>query len=115
MDVKEAVQTARKYLVDIFADDNIKDVGLEEIDFDDGTNVWKVTIGFSRPWDHPREREREHVATKLPWAGMFHNHGRLHDRGRPLHCPRRSYKIVRVDNNRGCVLSVQDLELSASR
>ena len=27
-------------------------VGLEEIDFDDSSKNWSVTVGFSRPWDY---------------------------------------------------------------
>lgn len=33
MDVKEAAQTARKYVTDVFADDEIGNVGLEEVEF----------------------------------------------------------------------------------
>ena len=33
MDVKEAAQTARKYVTDVFADDEISNVGLEEVEF----------------------------------------------------------------------------------
>ena len=50
MEVKEAVQTAKKYINEIFDNENIQWVGLEEIVFDDGVGVWRVTIGFSRAW-----------------------------------------------------------------
>lgn len=51
MDVKEAVRMARKYTAELFADDGIENLGLEEVVFDDEEKAWKVTIGFSRPWD----------------------------------------------------------------
>ncbi len=50
MDVKEAVRTAKDYLTDLYADEGIVNVGLEEVRYDDD-DKWYVTIGFSRPWD----------------------------------------------------------------
>ena len=51
MDVKEAVRTAKAYLVDLFEDEQITNVGLEEVLFDEESAVWRITIGFSRSWD----------------------------------------------------------------
>ena len=51
MEVKEAVLTAKRYVADVFADEVVTDVGLEEVEFDEESDVWVVTIGFSRPWD----------------------------------------------------------------
>ena len=34
MDVKEAVQVAKNYIIDLFGEEGIVDVGLEEVDFD---------------------------------------------------------------------------------
>ena len=51
MDVKEAVRMAKEYLVELFAEESISDVGLEEVKFEDPSNKWNITIGFSRPWD----------------------------------------------------------------
>ena len=47
MDVKEAVRTAKKYVIDLFSDEDIRDVVLEEIVSGGGT--WKVTLSFIRP------------------------------------------------------------------
>ena len=49
MDVKEAVRTAKEYVIDLFSDENIQDVFLEEI-VSKG-NAWKVTLSFIRPQD----------------------------------------------------------------
>ena len=46
MDVKEAVQTAKRYVVDILADENIRNIATEEV-VPLGDN-WKVTISFFR-------------------------------------------------------------------
>ncbi len=51
MDVKEAVGTAKKYVDDLFANESIANVGLEEVAFDDTKHAWKVTVGFSRTWN----------------------------------------------------------------
>ena len=51
MDVKEAVRTAKEYLSDLYEGEQIMNVGLEEVVFEDRLNSWRVTIGFSRPWD----------------------------------------------------------------
>ena len=50
MDVKEAVRTAKDYLADLYIDEEIVNVGLEEVRYDYDTDKWHVTIGFSRPW-----------------------------------------------------------------
>ena len=52
MDVKEAVRRAKNYLDDLYQAEEIANVGLEEVVFEDMSNTWKVTIGFSRPWDY---------------------------------------------------------------
>ncbi len=55
MDVKQAVEMAKNHIKDLFENEGISNLGLEEVDFDDQTSVWYVTIGFSRPWDKPDE------------------------------------------------------------
>ncbi len=49
MDVKEAVRTAKEYLGELFAEESISDVGLEEVKFEDPSNKWNITIGFPGP------------------------------------------------------------------
>lgn len=49
MDVKQAVEMAKNHIKDLFENEGISNLGLEEVDFDDQTSVWYVTIGFSRP------------------------------------------------------------------
>ena len=46
MDVKEAVATAKKYVTEVFEGEDLADMGLEEVVFDDEADIWKVTIGF---------------------------------------------------------------------
>jgi hypothetical protein len=53
MDVKDAVFAAKDYVIKVFADEGIRDVGLEAVEFDEARNEWRVTIGFSRAWENP--------------------------------------------------------------
>lgn len=54
MDVKQAVDHAKDQINALFGGEGIKNVGLEEVMFDEKQAVWRVTIGFSRPWDEPK-------------------------------------------------------------
>jgi len=85
MDVKEAVKLAKQYVTEIFAQEEIEDIGLEEVEFDDVNNSWSVTISFSRPWDQP----------KNPIASLASQYAR------------RSYKVVLISNIDGKVISVK--------
>jgi len=51
MNVKEAVAKAKEYISELFQSEQIENLGLEEVEFDDKENAWFVTIGFSRPWE----------------------------------------------------------------
>jgi hypothetical protein len=51
IDAKAAVRVAKAYVAEMFADESPADVGLEEIYFDTEQAQWRVTIGFTRPWD----------------------------------------------------------------
>ena len=86
MDVKEAAKLAKEYVADLFADEEIANVGLEEIQLGSDGRFWKVTVGFSRPWD------RSGLAT------MTYGQKAL----------RRSYKVLQIDKSTGNVESVKD-------
>ena len=67
-------------------------VGLEEVVFDDESDQWLITIGFSRPWDRPKTQS----------AAL---------REDPL---KRSYKVVRINDADGSVISLKDRILTAA-
>uniref|UniRef100_UPI004056B7CA hypothetical protein n=1 Tax=Candidatus Electronema sp. TaxID=2698783 RepID=UPI004056B7CA len=89
MDVKEAVKLAKQYVLDLFAEEKINDLGLEEVEFYAGE--WLITLGFSRPWD-----EKHNAFTALSMGPVS------------LH---RSYKIVHIDDKAGQVKSVKHREV----
>ena len=97
MDVKEAVRTARKYIANLFADEGVEYVGLEEVEFDDSASVWNVTIGFYRSWDLPKPKPL------LPGLEVQES---------PPPLKRRSYKIVRIHDRDGQVISVMNRALA---
>jgi hypothetical protein len=54
MDVKEAVRAAKEWILDVMSDEHPTNLGLEEVEFDDTQGLWKITLGFSRPWNSNR-------------------------------------------------------------
>ena len=93
MDVKEAVQKAKAHVFDLFKDEGIEYMGLEEVEFDDEEQHWNITIGFSRPWDQPKS-----MAAALGQE--------------PL---KRSFKVVRINDASGEILSIKDRTLAIAR
>ena len=92
MDVKEAVRTAKEYLTDLFEAEQLMNVGLEEVECESMTNSWKITVGFSRPWN-----QHGPLVTALVERN-----------------PARSYKVLRINDDSGLVESLKDRLLKAS-
>ena len=86
MDVKDAVRAARDFVALMYHDEEITDIGLEEVEFDECSEHWRVTIGFSRPWDKTKS---------VPI--------RIADVQRP-----RFYKVVRISDSDGEIISLKD-------
>jgi hypothetical protein len=57
MNTLEAVAAAKTYLKEVFEEEHISDVSLEEIEY--YGDRWVITMGFSRPWNTPRTRTQE--------------------------------------------------------
>ncbi len=86
MDVKEAVKSAKSYVNDIFHEEGLLNLGLEEIEFDEHERAWNVTLGFSRRWNNPFNTIEQLTGT--------------------TNAPR-TYRIVKVRDDDGRVLSVK--------
>lgn len=89
MDVKEAVSVAKQYVHDLFGEEKIVNLGLEEVIFDEKAKSWLITVGFSRPWDAPST-----------FGGIL-----------PQGDPKRSYKVVKIADADQRVLSVKERTL----
>ena len=97
MNVQEAVRLAKNYVTDVFVEEKITNVGLEEVEFNDMENCWEITIGFSRPWDYQTRSPFEQA------TDPFHTQRR----------PRtRSFKVVNIDADNATVLSVKNREVT---
>jgi hypothetical protein len=88
MDVVEAVSTAKKHILNLFEDEKISHLGLEEAFFDENQNVWHITLGFSRPWDNPQSALQ---ALTQASTGL-----------------KRSYKVIEISEKDNKVLSVKN-------
>ena len=87
MDVKEVVRLSKQYVSDLFRDENVTNLGLEEIEYDDAGGTWYVTLGFSRPWD--KDITGLSALTRV------------------MKQPSRAYLVVKIRNTNGEVLSVK--------
>ena len=87
MDVKEAARVAKQHIAELFKEEGAKNIGLEEVEFDP-TGIWKVTVGFSRPWNGQSES---------PFAF-------------PPTTRAREMKVVTLDDADGSILSVRNRE-----
>ena len=91
--VKEAVSLAKRYVQEVFSDENIDNISLEEVEFDEKSQSWSITVGFSRPW----EGAPGTVAAQLAATGMMPR--------------RRDYKVVRLSDPDKKMISVKNREL----
>lgn len=89
MKVQEAVARAKEYVREVYADEKIRFVGLEEVELNG--SEWRITIGFSRPWDSPRKDVLAEVMKRHP----------------PRPPEPRTYKLVIVRDSDGAVLAVR--------
>ncbi len=88
MNVKEVVSIAVNHIQELYELEEISNFGLEEIEFDQHIGEWLVTVGFSRPWDNPRNSED--IATETA-------------------TPKRTFKIIQI-NESGEVVSIKNRE-----
>ncbi len=93
MDVKHAARLAKEHIGELFEDEHIINVGLEEVSYDAESTSWKITIGFDRVW----ERNDAHAPS------IF----------RPA--PQRAYKMVTMVDGTGEVTSMSDRVVDLSR
>ena len=102
MDVKESARAAKRYVADIFSDEEIRDVRLEEIELDDA-GIWHITVSFLRPAEAPDQPERPVTQQLVLGIGLPR-----------LPALQRSYKIVDIDDGSGRVRAVKHRVLAAA-
>ncbi len=87
----EAVQAAKSIITELYRDERIGQIGLEELRFDPDSDEWRVTIGYA----HPAAKD-----TILP------------DFAQPNWTKRR-YKVVHLKDGDGRFVAVTDRFLGA--
>ena len=95
MDVKNAVSKAKAYLMELFAEDGVADIRLEEVEHDERDESWNITLGFLRHREAPANMSAL-VASLDALASR-----------------RRVYRVVRVRERDGAVVSVKHRDLAA--
>ena len=93
MEAKTAVRVAKEYILDLFAEEEIMNLGLEEVQFDELSNSWSITLGFSRPWN------QKNAPTSALGARQTD----------------RTYKVINLSDANGEVLSLKDRILESSQ
>lgn len=48
LEPKQAIALAKAYVADLFGDEDVTSIRLEELRFDDEHEQWRVTVGFER-------------------------------------------------------------------
>ena len=91
MNVKQAARAAKEHIIDIFDDEQITRIALEEVEFDSTTDEWRVTIGFNRPWD------ANNALTSRLTSDLYRD---------------RSFKVVRIKDGSGEVSAIADRMLA---
>lgn len=91
MDVKQAVRLAKASVQDFFGDQVLSDPVLEELEYDEAGRAWNITLGFFRIADAPRSPAAQ-VLAQIGGA-------------------RRAFKVFKVSEATGSVISVKDREL----
>lgn len=49
IDMKTAVRSARQSALDLFGPEALPNLALEEVEFDEDSHQWQVTLGFDSP------------------------------------------------------------------
>lgn len=94
MDIHEAVRIAKDYCLDVFESENVYHLGLEEIVYDEITDSWNVTIGFTRIW---QDENRQPVQKRSTVGELF---------GVTNRADTREFKLVEIGASDGKVKSL---------
>ncbi len=91
--VKTAVSNAMQFIRELYADEQIKDVLLEEVEFSEPADQWLITIGFMR--NKIKDKSSSSIADLiLPERETI-----------------RKYKIVHIDAQSGEPISMKIREI----
>ncbi len=87
MNVRDAVVIAKNWVKEMLSDEGVSNIGLEEVQHDPNQGVWYITIGFSRPWNSPRQNALSALVDQSPL--------------------KRAYRVIAVREPSGEVISMK--------
>ena len=100
MVAREAVQAAKDYILEVYGDEDIVEVGLEELEFlEEDSGVWQVTIGFRRKWQQPFDpgppphEARDFLRSPKPRLARNYKTVRIRDDGTVLSMTHRDVSV----------------------
>ena len=93
---REAIQTARQYVTELYEDEDLTNIGLEEIEYHEAGDYWTVTLGFSRPWNSARSKSKGGYLLSSMESSSYSNQ-------------KRTYKVITVNSN-GAAISMKNRE-----
>jgi hypothetical protein len=94
MNVRDAVAAAKNWVKEMLSDEGVSNIGLEEVQHDDGQGVWYITVGFSRPWNTPKPSALSALTDQPPL--------------------KRAYRVIAVREPNGEVISMKKREDDAA-
>ena len=86
MEVHVAIEKAKEHVREIYKDEPIVEIGLEEVEFKANEDIWAITVGFLRNW-----RPEGNTISALA-------------------VPTRIYKVVRIRDEDGSLESLKNRE-----
>jgi|DewCreStandDraft_4_1066084.scaffolds.fasta_scaffold154309_1 hypothetical protein len=95
IDAKQAVNTAYKFIHNLYESEELIDLALEEIELSSDEKYWLVTLGFTRLLSKPLEKK-----VVAPWVSIAEA---LQAEQQAV----REYKIVKVDAETGDATSMK--------
>jgi hypothetical protein len=96
MEAKDAARRAIEFTKELFGDEKITNLGLEEVDYDAERKAWLITVGFSRPWDY-QQKAPAWEPSALLFPGSAYE-------PRPV----REYKVIEVNDQSGVPRAVRN-------
>lgn len=82
MDVKEAVKHAKHYAAEVFAEEGVRKIRLEEVFFEEHKDLWKITLGILR-------EEADVIKVLKPFEKQL------------------DYKVIKIHNSNGKLESIE--------
>ena len=104
-----AVRAAKQWLAQVYADEPIERIGLEEVRFHDGQ--WEITLGFNR-LDAPAPSADYIASGGGLAANLLAPANPLASALRSVEIQRRVYKVIVVDGSDNHVVEMRDREVT---